>query len=262
MLYAFEPDGMLDSEKNLRVLWVRALLAAAGELQDDVAAELLPAASRWIVSEPLARTVWAPVLPKLDWVRQRTDFIDKRLDAFLAASSAPSQVILIGSGYDTRSLRYRDAACTFFEVDLPDVLSVKAKMADKFLLGADGQSYAAGLKSRSVGCDLNKAAGTVMSQLEAKGLQRSMRTLVVSEAVLFYLSPPAKRSLLVEAAELVRACESADGASSQLVLTDNLAPFVRSPVKGDAKEFFDGVGLELTEHDTLWGGAIQFVRAE
>ena len=30
---AFEPDGMLDSEKNLRVLWVRALLAAAGELR-------------------------------------------------------------------------------------------------------------------------------------------------------------------------------------------------------------------------------------
>ena len=149
---------MLDSEKNLRVLWVRALLAAAGELQDDVAAELLPAASRWIVSAPLARTVWAPVLPKLDWVRQRTDFIDRRLDAFLAASSAPSQVILIGSGYDTRSLRYRDATCTFFEVDLPDVLSVKAKLAAKFLApaGADGESYAAGLERRSVGCDLNK----------------------------------------------------------------------------------------------------------
>ena len=35
LLYAFEDGGMLDSEKNLRVLWVRALLAAAGELNDD-----------------------------------------------------------------------------------------------------------------------------------------------------------------------------------------------------------------------------------
>ena len=63
---AFEPDGMLDSEKNLRVLWVRALLAAAGELNDDVAAELLPSASRWVVGAPLAKTIWTPVLPKLE----------------------------------------------------------------------------------------------------------------------------------------------------------------------------------------------------
>ena len=56
LLYAFEPDGMLDSSKNLRVLWVRALLSAAGELDDDVAYELLPSASRWLVSPPLART--------------------------------------------------------------------------------------------------------------------------------------------------------------------------------------------------------------
>ena len=118
LLYAFEPDGMLDSEKNLRVLWVRALLAAAGELKDDVASELLPSASRWLVSAPLARTIWAPALPKLEWIRQRTEFIDKTLDAFLAANAGASpQVVLIGAGYDTRALRYRSSAARFFEAD-------------------------------------------------------------------------------------------------------------------------------------------------
>jgi len=34
------------------VLWVRALLNSAGQLQDDVALQLLPRASRWIVSPP------------------------------------------------------------------------------------------------------------------------------------------------------------------------------------------------------------------
>ena len=107
---------MLDSEKNLRVLWVRALLAAAGELKDDVASELLPSASRWLVSAPLARTVWAPALPKLEWIKQRTEFIDETLDAFLAANAGASpQVVLIGAGYDTRALRYRASAARFFE---------------------------------------------------------------------------------------------------------------------------------------------------
>ena len=49
LLYALEPEGMLDSSKNLRVLWVRALLAASGKLNDPVAKELLPEASRWVV---------------------------------------------------------------------------------------------------------------------------------------------------------------------------------------------------------------------
>ena len=52
LAYAFEPEGLLDSSKNLRVLWVRALLNSAGQLQDDVALQLLPRASRWIVSPP------------------------------------------------------------------------------------------------------------------------------------------------------------------------------------------------------------------
>ena len=116
LLYAFEPDGMLDSEKNLRVLWVRALLAAAGELKDDVASELLPTASRWVVSAPLARTIWAPAIPKLEWIKQRTEFIDETLDSFLAANAGASpQVVLIGAGYDTRALRYRTSAARFFE---------------------------------------------------------------------------------------------------------------------------------------------------
>ena len=79
---------------------------------------------------------------------------------------------------------------------------------------------------------------------------------MVCEAVLFYLSPPAKRALLADAAAFVG---GVDG--SKLVLTDNLAPFVRSPVEADARTFLSPLGLELTEHDTLWGGAIQFVRA-
>ena len=282
LLYAFEPEGMLDSEKNLRVLWVRALLAAAGELEDDVAAELLPSATRWVVSAPLARTLWAPVLPKLAWIKQRTQFIDAALDDFLAKTAATTplervQVVLIGSGYDTRALRYREAGARFFEVDLPSVLPIKEAMARRYLSsmarreaaasdeadGADAADAAAatsvGGMGRALGLDLNKATMAppgVFAQLEALGLDRRQPTLVVSEAVLFYLSPPAKRALLQDVGTVMTA-----NAASALVLTDNLAPFVRGPMRQAADAFLSPLGLTVREHDTLWGGAIQFIRA-
>ena len=177
---------MLDSEKNLRVLWVRALLAAAGELKDDVASELLPSASRWVVSAPLARTIWAPALPKLEWIKQRTEFIDETLDSFLAANAGASpQVVLIGAGYDTRALRYRTSAARFFEVDLPSVLPVKETMATRFLEAEGGAARSVGAEGRALGVDLNKATMAppgVFAQLSGLGLDRSLPTLVVSEA--------------------------------------------------------------------------------
>ena len=286
LLYAFEPEGMLDSEKNLRVLWVRALLAAAGELDDDVAAELLPSATRWVVSAPLARTLWAPVLPKLAWIKQRTQFIDAALDDFLAKTAATTplervQVVLIGSGYDTRALRYREAGARFFEVDLPSVLPIKEAMARRYLSsmaryeaaasgeadGADAADAAdaaaatsVGGMGRALGLDLNKATMAppgVFALLEALGLDRRQPTLVVSEAVLFYLSPPAKRALLQDVGTVLTA-----NAASALVLTDNLAPFVRGPMRQAADAFLSPLGLTVREHDTLWGGAIQFIRAD
>ena len=263
---AFEPDGMLDSEKNLRVLWVRALLAAAGELDDPVASKLLPSASRWIVGEPLARSLWQPALPKLEWIKQRTEFIDETLDAFLAAAAGERpQVVLIGSGYDTRALRYLNSEATFYEVDLPSVLPVKEGMAQKYLAGEGGAAAAAagstvGAQGRALGVDLNKATMAppgVFAQLEGMGLEKARPTLVVSEAVCFYLSPPAKRALLADAGAFVGGNQR-----SRLVLTDNLAPFVRSPKADDARAFLSPLGLGLTEHDSLWGGAIQFIKAD
>jgi len=254
---------MLDSEKNLRVLWVRALLAAAGELDDPVAAQLLPEATRWVVSAPLARTLWAPALPKLEWIKQRTEFIDAAVDDFLGRTPAeePRQVVLIGSGYDTRALRYRDAGARFFEVDLPSVLPVKDAMAQRFLgSGGTGGGESVGAQGRALGVDLNRATMAppgVFQQLETMGLSRAAPTLIVSEAVLFYLSPPAKQALLADAGRFV-----GGNAASALVLTDNLAPFVRSPQQADATNFLAPLGLSVQEHDTLWGGAIQFIRAD
>ena len=47
-----------------------------------------------------------------------------------------------------------------------------------------------------------------------------------------------------------------------LVLADNLAPFVRGPMRAAAEGYLEPMGLQLRQHDTLWGGAIQFWEAE
>lgn len=178
------------------------------------------------------------------------------------------------------------------QVDLPSVLPVKDAMATTFLK-AEGGPRSVGAEGRALGVDLNRATMAppgVFAQLSGLGLDRSLPTLVVSEAtyththacirrcvcvvtasqpatahaacpspqaVLFYLSPPAKRALLEDAGNFV-----GGNAASALVLTDNLAPFVRGPRKEDTAGFLAPLGLNLKEHDTLWGGAIQFVRAD
>ena len=175
LLYAFEPYGMLDSEKNLRVLWVRALLAASGKLDDEVAKELLPSATRWVVGPALA-PLWAPALPKLDWIKQRTEFIDAVVTDFVRAlpEGERAQAVLIGSGYDTRALRYRSAPLDFYEVDLPEVLVVKKAMCEGFA----GPEAAAVAAERSLGVDLNKGAAEVIPGLVERGapLPRVMGT--------------------------------------------------------------------------------------
>ena len=121
LLYLGDDSGIRDSSKNLRVLWTRALLASMGYIKDDVAYELLPKLTRGVVgpaSVPLWGGTHPDVMGKLDWIVNRTRFIDASLASFLAetAEAPERQVIVIGAGYDTRCLRNRQAGVQFFEV--------------------------------------------------------------------------------------------------------------------------------------------------
>ena len=42
-------------------------------------------------------------------------------------------MVLLGSGYDTRAIRYRDSRVRFFEVDLKSVVDVKAAHGPRLL---------------------------------------------------------------------------------------------------------------------------------
>ena len=117
-LHAFDDKEVQDSSKNLQVLWSRATLAKNGELDDDVALQLLPESTRSVVSAGL----FDGVLPFLEWVAARTDFLNQGCEAFLSSPSCADgrdcQIVIFGAGFDTRSIRYQREGLRFFEVSL------------------------------------------------------------------------------------------------------------------------------------------------
>ncbi|EOD04099.1 hypothetical protein EMIHUDRAFT_439298 [Emiliania huxleyi CCMP1516] len=272
VLYATEPDLRLDSYKNLQVLWVRALLASSGQLDDPVAYQLLPPASRWLVS-PAVAPLWAPVLPKLEWIAQRTSFLDSTLDAWIdglkasGVSAAEAQIAPAdpslrrgaGAGYDTRALRYSgDQAPAFYEVDLPVVTRAKGVLSSRYAAATGARP-----RSRRSRRSASTAAGppppppretAPPSRPRGRRWSSSRRRRCCARR-----RPSSPRD-----AEMRRdaPARSAGHPASELALTDNLAPFLRSADRKDADDYFGGsLGLQLRQHETLWGGAIQFARA-
>ena len=148
-LHAFDDCGIQDSSKNLRVLWVRALLNFRGKIEDDVAEKLLPKSTRGLVTSETGASLLDPILKFAEWIQARTEFIDSALDNFLSSPACRDSstdtdkacnVVLFGAGYDTRALRYRhkhSSKINFIEVDLPEVVEGKTKLYEKFKVEND-----------------------------------------------------------------------------------------------------------------------------
>ena len=170
-----------------------------GSIDDRIASELLPRKTRFVVGETLANLVWkgTPAVKKLDWIVDRTKFIDSQLDEFIEETincASKRQVVLIGSGYDTRSLRYAESSIDFYEIDIPEVISKKSVLIRQYL-----DKSASSASVRFVPLDLNEVLTknkNIVQVLEAEGFQSDLPTMVISEAVLFYLIPEAVQKLI------------------------------------------------------------------
>ncbi|MPY72644.1 MAG: SAM-dependent methyltransferase [Alphaproteobacteria bacterium] len=100
------------------------------------------------------------------------------------------QVVVLGAGYDTRSIalpELRAGKCRVFELDYPDVLSAKRRV-----LGDNGVALPEGL--RYVPCDLN--ADDPGSRLAAAGFDASAPAAAVMEGVFFFLGGERAAALL------------------------------------------------------------------
>lgn len=100
------------------------------------------------------------------------------------------QLVVLGAGYDTRSLSLdalQAGTCRVFEVDYPDLLAAK-----RSVLAANGVSLPDGLAY--VGCDLN--ATDPVSLLPAAGFEPDLPAAVVMEGVFFFLNGDRAAALL------------------------------------------------------------------
>lgn len=104
------------------------------------------------------------------------------------------QMVVLGAGYDTRSLSLdalKAGKCRVFEVDYPDLLAAKqAVLAENGVSRPDGLSY--------VGCDLN--ATDPVSPLAAAGFDPASPAAVVMEGVFFFLHGDRAAALLAPGA--------------------------------------------------------------
>jgi methyltransferase (TIGR00027 family) len=191
---------------------------------------------------------------------ERTIFIDSQLNEFLEEtrdSQTNRQVVLLGSGYDTRSLRYAKSNIDVYEIDIPEVILMKSKMVNQYLENSPTKG-----SINFVPLDLNEVLTknkNVVEVLKTQGFREDLPTIVVCEAVLFYLIPGAVQKMISDLFSLN---------ANRYCITDNLAkvgvapgPPVPSP-REKCETWLKENGKELVAHDSLWGGAIHFVGAK
>ncbi len=225
----------------------------------DVAAESLPKS----------------IIEKLDWIVQRTDFIDGQLKSFLADTEGAAdqrQVLVLGSGYDTRCLRYGDLpGLDFYCVDLPSVALNCGKIVERYRKDVDESSNKKIPKAPTfIPLDLNDVGGeegkiSLLETLSNAGFvtDGSVPTMVLCEAVLFYLTPASAQFITGELFSLQQ---------SRYCLTDNLSkvgvipgggPEGPPPIAARARceKWLSSQNKDLVDHKSIWGGAIHFVGA-
>jgi len=269
LLHAFDEDPIQDSSKNLRVLWVRALLNQKGLINDTVAEKFLPPTTRGLVTTHYS-SLFNPIIQFTEWIQARTDFIEGAVGHFLSSpecsddkdSSVPKEcnIVLFGAGYDTRAIRYRNkhgSKINFIEVDLPEVTTGKTKLYERFQKAED-PDWNLEERHNLIPLDLNSCGNDDKVSLlktleEVGGLKKDLPTLFVWEAVLFYVNEDAVRNIMKELTDFTASRENA-----MLCFTDSLKPFVDVPFSNEVSSFFKKKKLELLQHRSRWGGAVHF----
>ena len=116
-----------------------------------------------------------------------------------------------------------------------------------------------------IGFDLNEVLtrnASILKTLQENGCvtDGTKPTLVICEAVLFYLIPDAPKKLTTELFSLPQ---------SRYCFTDNLAKLGVTPgppmpisAKQKCETWLQDNDKELIAHDAIWGGAIHFVGAK
>jgi methyltransferase (TIGR00027 family) len=125
----------------------------------------------------------------------------RAMDDLLAAQVGLEQVVLLGAGYDSRSVRLAGdlGNATVFEVDHPATSARKQSLI--------GEAFGSATRATTVAVTVDFATESIAEKLRAAGFKTGLRTFWIWEGVSMYLEEEAVRGTL----ELVRSL-SAPGA--------------------------------------------------
>lgn len=245
LLHFFDAITPKDSFINLPVLWWKAISGCrfGSKLYDNnTAFDLLPSITRYIVAFPLCY-----LFPNLHHqnVALRTIYLDNALSSELNDTEA-SNVIVLGAGYDTRSLRYlqKNHIHDFFEFDFPNVMKSKALMLERYkrrrrMAHSDKMPklFEADLN------DLNLVQSQLKSLFESN---KKKKTIFVVEAVLMYMKDENVSKLLQIAIQ-----EASLASKSVSIVFADRFPSVRldnpHDEKHDVIQFFNQLNLKLQD---------------
>jgi methyltransferase (TIGR00027 family) len=143
---------------------------------------------------------------------QRTRVIDAEVARTLGRGT--TQIVLLGAGYDGRSLRFGGGAARWFEVDRPATLTDKKRRLDALGIAVTGATY--------LGLDLQLQHADLAAALETSGHDATAPSLFVCEGLF--------DSLTLEAtAALCETLHARAAPGSVLVATCTVAPDTGAP---------------------------------
>ena len=155
----------------------------------------------------------APADDRFDfYLQSRTTFVDQA--AVDAIADGITQLVLVGAGYDGRSLRYAAPGVRWFELDHPDTQTDKRARLDRLGIDSSAIGFAAA----------DFAVDDVGAALASAGHEPGLRTAFFSEGLSGYLTAEVLD-------RLHRTLASSSPAGSRLAVTLRLEPDTEAAVE-------------------------------
>ncbi|MDB4939016.1 MAG: O-Methyltransferase involved in polyketide biosynthesis [Labilithrix sp.] len=222
---------MTERHASRTALLVAAYRARASRRDDAIISDPWAAGLAGAEGEAIAAKVDAFLLERELWIAVRTAYLDEHVARWIRAhesdATKPTQVVVLGAGFDARAARFAKTGVRFFEVDQPATQQEKLAAVRK-LAGypASAATY--------VACDFEK--DDFLDRLQSSGFDPAVAALVLWEGVTPYLHEPAIRSTLRRVAT---GCEP-----RTVLLFDH---FTRSFVEGATRSGGDQQARDLVE---------------